>query len=68
MTDPMQFLDDLARRAREEMAPEGDVSEDVVRKIRETGSPPQKPNVFFTIINAVVAAAQKVFRCKPRFS
>ena len=55
MTDPLQFLDDLADSARNEKVPQGDVSENVARIIRETRPKPRKPVIFFAAIRMISA-------------
>ena len=56
MKDPMQYLDELASSAREEMAPQGDVVVSVLRQIRRARPSLAKPMLVFASSYAAATA------------
>ncbi len=61
MTEPLDYLDRLARKAREERAPQGDVRRRVLEGLQPSEPVLIKPMLIFTAGYAAAASVAVVF-------
>jgi hypothetical protein len=61
MTEPFDYLDKLARRARQDHAPQGDVSQRILHRLAEQENRIGSPMVVFAAGYAAVASVALVY-------
>ena len=57
MTDPFDYMDKLATRARHDRAPQGDVSQRILYRLAEQESRVESPMLVFAAAYAAIASA-----------
>lgn len=61
MSDPLGYVKALASRARQEEAPQGRVSEGVLRRLKQLDAPSERPLLAFAVASATLSVAAVVF-------
>ena len=61
MNDSLERIESIAARARQEKAPQGDVSRLVIRRLRDSGGSLFKPMLVFAAGYAAAASVALVF-------
>lgn len=61
MHDPLEYVDALARRARQEQGASRDVSHEVLRRLEAQSTPLRRPMLIIAVGYAAVAAVMMVY-------